>query len=177
VGFDADRMHRGELIAAGGAILLLAALFFLPWFALSAGGGLTSTAAMRVSLDGWHALTTTRWVLLLTIGVTIALVVFTASQRAPALPVTSSLLTCVFGGLASLLVVFRLIDHPGLTARAGVYVGLAAALAVAYGGYLSLRTESSPFGDPRSIETVAIGRTQSGSGGRTESTPAGRSGP
>ena len=32
-----------------------------------------------------------------------------------------------------------------------MYVGFVAALAVAYGGYLSLRTESSPFGDPSSI--------------------------
>jgi hypothetical protein len=164
-------MHRGELIAAGGGIVLLAALFFLPWF------GVTSRAAAPVSLDGWDALTTTRWILLLTIVATAALVVLTASRRSPALPVTSSLLTCVLGALATLLLLFRLVDHPGLTLRAGMYVGFVAALAVAYGGYLSLRTESSPFGDPSSIETVPSGRTQSGSAGRTEPTSAGRSGP
>jgi hypothetical protein len=176
VGFD-GRMHRGEFIAAGGGIVLLAALFFLPWFDVRAGGRLTSRASVPVSLDGWHALTTTRWILLLMLVATAALVVLTASQRSPALPVTSSLLTCVLGGMATLLLLFRLVDHPGLAVRAGMYVGFVAALAVAYGGYLSLRTESSPFGDPSSIETVPSGRTQSGSAGPTESTSAGRSGP
>ena len=170
-------MHRGELIAAGGGILLLAAMFILPWFDISTGARLASTAGVRVSLDGWQALTSMRWILLVAIAASTVLALLTASQHAPALPVTSSLVTCVLGGLASLVLLYRVIYHPGLTARAGVYVGLAAVLALAYGGYLSLRTESSPFGDPRSIETVPTGRTESGSAGRTESTSAGRSGP
>jgi hypothetical protein len=168
-------VHKGELVAAGGGILLLASMFLLPWFAVDAGGRLAPGA--RVSLDGWHALTTTRWVLLVTIAVSVALLLVTASRRSPAIPVTSSLVSCVFGGLSTLLLIYRLVDHPGLDPRAGAYVGLAMALTLGYGSYVSLRTESTPVLDPPLIETVRIGQTQPGPGERTGSTSAGRSGP
>jgi hypothetical protein len=131
-------------------------------------------AGGSVSLDGWHALSTTRWFLLVAIAASLALVLLTASQRAPALPVFASMLACVLGGLSSLLLLYRLIDHPDLTARAGIYVGFVAALAIGYGGYLALRTETSLFGDPSSIETVSAGRAPSGPAGRAEPTSAGR---
>jgi hypothetical protein len=169
VGFDAVSKNKGELIAAGGAVVLLAALFFLPWF--DVGGRVAASTGIPMSLDGWQALTAIRWVLLLAITASLALALLTVSQRAPALPVTTSMLTCVLGVLASLLLAFRAIDHSGLSARSGIYVGFVAALAIAYGGFRSLRTESSPFGDPRSIETVSAAPA------RKESTSAGRSGP
>ena len=155
------------------------AVFFMTWF-LGGGQtrGLASSHDVGVSLDGWHALSTTRWILLVTIVVSVTLVLLTALQRAPALPVVVGMLTCVIGGLSSLLLLYRVIHHPGLSARAGVYVGAVAALAVTYGGYRSLREEGSSFGDPRSIETVAArGRSQRGAAKRTEPTSAGRPGP
>lgn len=169
VDFDAGRIHRGELVAAGGAVLLLAALFILTWFR---GGSPPS-----VSLDGWQALSTIRWLLLLTVAACAALVLLTASERAPALPVTASLVTLLLGDLSAVALLFRVIDHPGLHSQIGVYVGLVAALAIGYGGYLSLRTESSPFGDPESIETVSLAPSRTSSTEPTESTPAGRSEP
>jgi hypothetical protein len=178
VGFDVGRVRRGELVAGGGGVLLLVALLVLPWFATAGPvGRLHEVSAGSMSLDGWQALTTSRWVLLITVASSIALVLLTVSQRSPALPVVASTLTCLLGGLASLLLLYRIIEHGALSARAGIYVGFVAALVVAYGGYLSLRTEASPFGDPRSIETVSIERAQSGSAGRGEPTSAGRPGP
>lgn len=169
--FNAGRVRRGEAIAGGGGIVLLAVLLFLPWFARRAPDGRVA------SLDGWHALTTTRWILLVTIVAAVAVVLLTASRRAPAIPVVASMLACVLGVVSSLLLLFRIIGHPGLTARAGVYVGLLAALAVGYGGYLSLRTERGSPGDPRAIETVALGHDPETSAGETESTSAGRPAP
>ncbi|MDQ6776598.1 MAG: hypothetical protein M3071_10375 [Actinomycetota bacterium] len=178
MGFDVGRLRRGELVAGGGGVVLLVALFVLPWFVTGGPvGRFHPISHGSVSLDGWQALTTSRWVLLVTVAASIALVLLTASPRAPALPVVSSMLSCVVGGLSSLLLLYRLIDHGGLAARAGIYVGFVAALATGYGGYLSLRTEGSSFGDPRSIETVSAGRAQSGSAGRVEPTSAGRPGP
>jgi hypothetical protein len=168
VPFDARRIHTGELVAAGGAVLLLAALLLLPWFTAGAGGDLAPTAVHRVSLDGWHALRTIRWFLLVTVAVSGALLLLTASQRAPALPVVASMLTCVIGALSTLLVLFRIIHHPGLQPRVGVYIGALAAIAIGYGGYLSLRTESSPSSDLLTIETVPGERTRAGSGASTE---------
>jgi hypothetical protein len=177
VEFDAGRIRRGEVVAAGGAIVLLAALFLVPWFRVAAPGGVGSRAGLRVSLDGWQALTTTRWVLLLTIAACLLLVLLTVSRRAPAIPAVSSMVTCVLGGVSLLVLVYRIVDHPGLESRVGIYLGLVAVLAIGYGGYLSLRTESSPFGDPRSIETVSPGPARAGAEGREKSTSAGRSGP
>ncbi|MDQ6806536.1 MAG: hypothetical protein M3065_16575 [Actinomycetota bacterium] len=175
---DAGRISRGESVAGGGGIVMLAALFLLPWFEVRGPAGRpAATAASSVSLDGWHALTTTRWFLLVTVAAALALVLLTLSQRAPALPVVASMVSCVLGGLSSLLLLYRIIDHAGLTARAGLYVAFVATLAVGYGGYLSLRMESSWFGDPDSIDTVTAGRAQSGSAGRIEPTSAGRPGP
>jgi len=177
VGFDAGRLRRGELVAGGGGVLLLAALLLLPWFRVPRAAGRLAATGGLVSLDGWHALTTSRWILLVTIAVAFALVFLTASQRATAVPVFLSMLSCVFGGLSSLVLLYRIIDHPALTARAGIYVGFVAALGVGYGGYLSLRTEGGSFGDPSTIETVPTGRAQSDAAGRIEPTSAGRPGP
>jgi hypothetical protein len=159
-------MRRAEVIAAGGAALLGAALFLLPCFAQPARGP---------TLDGWRALTTTRWLLLVTIAVTAALVLLTLGRRAPALLVATRMLTCVLGGLSSLVLLFRVIDHPGLSARAGVYVAFVAALAVAYGGYLALRTEGGSSAS--SIEMVRPGDEGQPSSARSEPTSAAPHGP
>ena len=181
MGLDAGRVRRGELIAASGGVLLFAALFLLPCFGVREPAGRLASAsaaasAVVASLDGWNSLTTTRWILLVTIAAAVTLVILTASQRAPAVPVTASLFTCLLGILSSLVLLYRVIDHAGLAARAGVYVGLVGALAVGYGGYVSLRTEGSSFGDPRSIEIVPLGPTAPGPAERAGSTSAGRPG-
>lgn len=190
MGLTAGRLRTGELIAGGGAVVLGAALFLLPWFGVSgAGGGLAQRpGAVSASFDGWHSLTDARWILLITIAVSVALVVSTTTRRSPAVPVALSMFTCLLGGLSSLLVLYRTVDHPGIASggaavvgKPGVYLGLVAAMALAYGGYLSLRTEGSPFVDPASIETVRVARIEAGSvaraGGRTEPDAAGVSGP
>jgi hypothetical protein len=153
VRFHAERLRTAELIAGGAGIVLLVVLFLVPCFATPA-----SSRGHAASLDGWQALTTTRWFLLVTVAVSLALVVLTATRRAPAVPVAVAMFACLTGGLASLMLLYRVIHHPGLSARAGIYIGLAAALADAYGGYRSLRTEGSTFDDPGAIETVAVKR-------------------
>jgi hypothetical protein len=164
VTFDAGRLRRGELIAGGGGVLLLVAVFFLPWLARPGVLG---------SLDGWDALAIIRWILLLTMVLALGLVPLTATRRAPAVPVAVAMLACVTGALASLMLFYRVIHHPGLSVRPGIYVGLAAVLVIAYGGYRSLRTEGGSFGDPRAIETVVSDRSPAGASGRTDSTSAG----
>ena len=59
-------------------------------------------------------------------------------------------------------------------AKPGIYLGLIAAVAIAYGGYLSMRAESSPFGDPASVETVRTAWTGAGSMARTGAGSASR---
>ena len=170
-------MRKGELVAASGGVILLAVLLTVPWFAVSPPALGAASRRGSVSLDGWQALTTTRWILLVTIAVSLALVILTALRRAPAVPVALGMISCVLGGLSSLVLLYRIVDHPGLSARAGLYVGFAAAALIGYGGYLALRIEGSSFGDPSTIETVRVGAPAQASEGRTESTSAGAPGP
>jgi hypothetical protein len=165
-------LRGGDLIAGVGGIVLLATVLFVPWFAAP-----TSRPGVVVARDGWRALSTTRWVLLLVILLALALVLLTATRRAPAVPVALAMLSWVLGALAALMLLYRVIHHPGLSARAGIYVGLVATLAIAYGGYRSLRTEGGSLEDTRAIETVTTDSSAVVTPGRTEPTSAGGRGP
>ena len=151
MGFDFGRIRRGELIATERGILLLAVLFLLPWFEVRpAAGALAASRDAAVSLNGWHALTTTRWILLVTISVSVALGVVTPARRAPAVPLTLGMLTCALGALSWLVLLYRIFDHAGISTRAGAYLGSVAAVVIAYGGYLSLRIERGNLDSARS---------------------------
>jgi Mn2+/Fe2+ NRAMP family transporter len=161
VQFDASRLRRGELIAGGGAVVLALALFVFPFY------GVTNTFAptlasegQATSFDGWHSVPQLRWLLLVVILVALALVCFQAVMRAPAVPVTFSMIVTVLSLLALLGLLWRvLIDPPGspLDERYGAYVSLIAALAMFYGGFLSMRQEGVADRDARTqIETVRL---------------------
>jgi Mn2+/Fe2+ NRAMP family transporter len=162
VDVDPSRLRRGEVVAGGGALVLALALFLLPVY------GVTSTFAPTLasesqptSFDGWHSLLHLRWLVLVTILVAFALVWFQSTRRAPAIPVTCSVLVTVFSLLTALALFWRvLIDPPGgyLEVRYGGYVALVASLAMFYGGYLSMREEGLPARDARTdVETVRLG--------------------
>ncbi len=66
--FDLSRLRRGEWIAGGGAVVLAAAMFLLPWYGLESPLGPTAaTLGQPTSWDGWHGLTNLRWLVLVTI--------------------------------------------------------------------------------------------------------------
>ena len=64
------------------------------------------------------------------------------------MPVALSVLTVVAGTLATLLVLYRILNQPGpndaVEVEAGAWIGLAAAALVAVGGCRSLRVEAIP---------------------------------
>jgi uncharacterized membrane protein len=128
---DLRRLRAGEWIAVAGGIALIVSLL-LPWY-----------DAPTESLTGYEALTIVDVLLTLIALVGVALGVLQATQDTPAKPVAFGVLSVVFGVLAVLLVLFRLIDSPaaGLAVRAGAWVGLVAAIAVVVGGWRSLAAE------------------------------------
>lgn len=159
---DPSRLRSGELVAGTGGLVLLASMFLLPWFGLP--GTLEPTAltlrTVRTSLNGWHSLTSLRWLILLSILAALVLVFVQATNEAPAIPVTMSVVVAILGSLTALALVYRvLIDVPGagsmIERKAGGFIGLVAAGAIAYGGYLSMRQEGAARKyDQRSIRTV-----------------------
>jgi membrane-associated HD superfamily phosphohydrolase len=155
VDFDPARLRRGEVIVGAGAIVLLASMFVLKWY--GSGGG---------SVTGWDALTTLRWLMLVTIAVALALVYTQMTRRSPAVPVTLSVIVTVLGVVTALALIYRvLINEPGpdsvISQKAGSFVGLLSAIAIVIGGYLSMRDEGVADRDaPSEIETVTLPRTE-----------------
>jgi len=161
--FDPSRLRRGEWLAGAGAALLLAFMFLLPWYGLSGSAGATAArSGGSTSLNAWHSLTTLRWLMLVTIVAALSLVFFQATRRAPALPVSLSVIVTVLGGLTALALIYRvLINAPGpdslLDARIGAFLGLVGACALAFGALASLREEGlSPRDARTAIPTVTL---------------------
>jgi hypothetical protein len=123
------RLRDGEWIAGAGGAGLVAALF-LDWYS---------------GLNAWRALSVLDVVLALLALVPLALVVLQATRTSPSLPVAFSVLTTVAGALATLLILYRIVNQPGpndaVAVDRGAWVGLAAAAATVLGGWRSMRVE------------------------------------
>jgi len=155
------RLRRGELIAGASGLALILFMFALTWYAVN--GTLAPTLSLglhqRTSFTGWQGLTHLRWLLLVTALLALALAYFQATLRAPAVPVTLAAIVLVLGGLSALTLIYRVLINPpsgGLDQRAGAYLGLVAAIGIAYGGFASLREEDGPNPDVLEIETVRL---------------------
>jgi hypothetical protein len=141
---DPGRLRRGELLAGTGAVLLLVFLLAGKWY--GRGGG---------AHTGWEALTSLRWLLLVTIAAALALVAAQVARRSPAIPVTLSMIVTVLGLITVLALIYRVLINAPAHEQAGAFLGLLFAIGLAYGGYLSLREEGIARRDaPREIPIV-----------------------
>jgi hypothetical protein len=148
VDLDPSRLRRGELLAATGAVLLLVFLIAGKWYG---HGGRSRT--------GWAALTNLHWLLAVTIAAAFGLMLTQLIRRAPAVPVTMSMIVTVLGLISVLALIYRVLINPPAHEQGGAFLGLASAIALAYGGYLSLRQEGIARRDgPRDIPVVRPGR-------------------
>jgi hypothetical protein len=143
----APRLHRGELISATSALVLLADMFLLKWYGVvGVPGPFAARSAVSTAENAWNGLAVVRWLMLLTIGVTLGSVVLHATQRAHGTKTdTSGLITALGTMIAALLVYRVLIDLPSpsqvVDQKIGAYLGLLAAVCLAFGGYESMREE------------------------------------
>ena len=159
--FDRTRLRRPEWIVGIGGVVLLGSMLLLPWYSLTSVSGPPGPQYfIKTSVDGWHGLRHGHWLLLVTILMAFALVFFQVTQRSPAVPVTLSLFVAVLGGATVLWLIYRvLISPPGDSREAGGFIGLLGALAIAYGGYASLRLEGiAPADGPGEIPIVRLGQ-------------------
>lgn len=161
MGFQRSRLRRGEVVAGVAAVVLLVAMFVLPWFSFK--GALAPLAAklgVSISRNAWSSLSTARWLMLLTVAVALALVYLQGTRRAPAVPATFSLFVTLLGGLSALVLIYRvLINVPGpddvVSRDVGGFIALLASFAITYGGYRSLREEGiAPEDAPQEIPTI-----------------------
>ena len=149
------RVRLPERVAAAGAIALFVFLFFLDWY----GGSITGLfpgsriSGGTISATGWEAFTSSRWVWLVTIVLALGSALAAAAAYRPEGPVRIGAVVFGMGTLSSVLILYRIIHHPGANAsghglyisygvKLGIWLGLVAAVAIALGGYLQLRAEA-----------------------------------
>jgi hypothetical protein len=151
------RLRTGEAIYLAAAILLLV-LMFVEWYGVKGansaeplGGVITSTAGG----DAWQALEVVPLFLMLAIVVAVgsALLRLGGSEWKPAIPPAAAV--CILGALAALLILIRIISPPGpgevlegafdTTLKLPVFLALAAALGIAYGGWRAMGDEGTSF--------------------------------
>jgi hypothetical protein len=182
---DTSRARFGDLIAGGGGLVLLISLF-LSWYSYEADGE-EIPAVLGIPGNGWEALGFIDIILLLAALVAMGVAIARMAGAMPRMPVSPGLLVLALGVIATLLVIFRIIDIPlpdvvGATDKEvedsldegefeigrsiGVFLALLAAAAVAVGGWLTWNEEGKPKpggpGGPGPLGAGAGGYAQPG---------------
>jgi hypothetical protein len=154
---DLSKLKIGDVVAAAGGALLIAALF-LDWYGGSSVGtalpaGLPSgfpdnfqNAPKTPNVDGWDALGFIDYVLLLTGMVALKQLGLRVAGLRGRFGVPIAAVTTCLGGIALSLVIWRICDpvaDGGL--KIGIFLALIAATAVGVGGYLAARDDGFDF--------------------------------
>ncbi len=106
--------------------------------------------------DGWQALPTLRWLLLISAALVIVTVLAQALARGPALSAALDVVSLVVTAIVVLLLIVRLATT-GASLCPGAFLGLAATLVILAGVFASLRLEQGwPPGPDRPIEVVPL---------------------
>jgi hypothetical protein len=137
-------LTRGEGLSAVSALLLLVSMFALKWYGVDGIPG--RTPRLSYSVDAWDGLSVGRWVILVTIVVTIGSALLHVSQRGHGVKTDTGPVVATFGWLTAGLLIYRvLINLPApsqiVDQKIGAVVGLACALGMALGGSEALRAE------------------------------------
>ena len=144
---DTTKLRLGELIAGVSAILLFIVMFF-HWYGIKVTG---QTVGSTVGVSAWDIYSYTDLLLLLLIILAVGMVALSATERSAAVPISLNVIVTLFGGLMTLIVLYRLINQPGpndfVTVKLWGYVGLLLTAGVAAGAFLAMREEGTSFGD------------------------------
>ncbi len=164
---EADRLSTGEKISAVSAVLLFIFMFF-DWFGVKVSGVSGFSGEVAGGGSAWDALDLIPIFLMAAIVVAIGVAVIRLTDADIEPPFSLNTLVAVLGGLAVLLILYRIINPPGgdsfggvsvdTTLKLGIFLGLIAAAGIAYGGYSAMREEGTTFGD-------AADRLSGGGGG------------
>jgi hypothetical protein len=165
------RAQRGELISAAGALALLVLMFAFEWYGVD---GLPGRSQISTAENAWHGLTVTRWLMLLTIAVTLGSLIIHATQRDHGTVTDTSGVIAILGTVTAGVLIYRvLIDTPSpgtiVDQKLGAYLGVLSAIAIALGGFdmratgAQVTVRSSSSGPRRRL--AVLRRARSGSTG------------
>jgi uncharacterized membrane protein HdeD (DUF308 family) len=139
---SAKSIRLGELLAAAGAVCLIVALT-LPWYENAEG-----------KLSAWSTFGPA--VVLLMLAAIAALVLFfaTLAERTPALPVAAGVWGVLFGLIAVVAAIVRVLERPDHASSlcGGAWLALVGAVAVLLGSWQSIRDERTSRYTPTTPE-------------------------
>jgi prepilin signal peptidase PulO-like enzyme (type II secretory pathway) len=132
------RIRLGELLAATGAVCLIVALT-LPWYENAAG-----------KLDAWSTFGPAVVLLMLAAIAALVLLLTTVTERTPALPVAAAVWGVLFGLIAVVAAIVRVLERPdhATSLCAGAWLALVGAVAVFAGSWQSIRDERTSRYEP-----------------------------
>jgi hypothetical protein len=165
---DSSRLRTGEIVAGSGGAALFVFLFF-DWF--SGGAELTGSAGnlslSTTGISGWNALTDLPGFLIILSAVSgIALAILAATGQRINIPVRRGMITALLGTLAVLLILWRMVAGTP-TLKIGIFLGLAAATAIAVGALMALAEDGW-----QPLVAVPGGRTRVASASAPPAKPA-----
>jgi hypothetical protein len=175
--FDISRLRRADQIVGAAAIAFFIILFFFKWYGVSSNVGAVSGLNINVSRSGWDTFTNSRWIWIITIIVGLGSVVLVAAQRKLELPLQPGVIVAGLGALSTIFILYRIVHHPTASAsfgsfhasvgiKLGIWLGLIAAIALTYGGYLQMQEEGTSLADVREQASDAFsGMTTAAAGG------------
>lgn len=178
---DTNRLNQGEMIAAVSALLLLIIMFVFSWFGIPD----VDVSGIDDGFNAWQSFGFIDIVLFITILVAIGGALMTANAQSVNTPVAISAITTALGILSVLLILFRIIDPPGVDIsgafvdenfdferRIGVFLGLIAAGGIAFGGWRAMQEEGTSFGgEADRVQNRGGGGTPPAAGGGTPPPP------
>jgi hypothetical protein len=189
MGFDIGGLRRSDRIIGISAIAFFVFLFFFKWYGVSSSASVGGVSYSD-SANGWHTFTNSRWIWIITIIVALAVVAISAGALKLKSPVQPGVLVAGLGALSAILIIYRIIDHPSagtsgtiagvhysasVGIKIGIWLGLIAALALTYGGYLAMQDEGTSLSDVREQASGALSGLStavSGDGASSSSAPA-----
>ncbi len=151
---DFSRLTQGEKIAGISGVALILIMFIFKWFGLKAGVG---GFAFEGSRNAWGSYGFIDIVLFITVVAAVGLAAIKASDADVGLPVAASAVVAGLGVLSVVLIIISIISPPDFgadlsgtgidhTRKIGVWLGLLAAIGVAYGGWRAMQEEGTSFG-------------------------------
>jgi hypothetical protein len=155
--FNMGRLRAAGWIVLAGGIALFVFLFFFNWF----GGGVSGLpvashiTGTQVSATGWQTFTSSRWIWLATIVAALGSALATAFDYRLDARLHPGAIAAGLGALSSGLIIYRIVHHPSASVsighlhasygiKLGIWLGLAAALAITVGGYLQAQDDGKP---------------------------------
>lgn len=136
------RVRLGELLAAAGAICLIVALT-MRWYENAEG-----------NLSAWSTFGPAVVLLILAAITALVLLLATVTERTPALPVAAAVWGVLFGALAVVAAIVRVLERPNHATMlcAGAWLALVGAVAILLGAWQSIRDERTSHYEPATPE-------------------------